>query len=227
MSSLKNTNTNINANVKNANVKNANVKNVNANVNVNVIDLVDNFFKNITTNKLYEPKIKDGIKKCLIILLGILLFFSITTSMFAIQYYNSMTSTSTSTNEQIFKSQISPTSKKSIEFKNKVQNIYYIANINIFSSIISVILCGALLYINYVKKYLKSMLIPIYIFLFIVIGLNIYINIQYNMFLNDCAINNKKFLYLYNYNVASSIFSIPLFILIFILYYFYVFIENN
>ena len=199
------------------------------------MDLVDNFFKNITTNKLYEPKIKDGIKKCLIILLGILVFFSITTSMFAIQYYNSMTSTNTSTNTntntstngQIFKSQISPTSKKSIEFKNKVQNIYYIANINIFSSIISVILCGALLYINYVKKYLKSMLIPIYIFLFIVIGLNIYINIQYNMFLNDCAINNKKFLYLYNYNVASSIFSIPLFILIFILYYFYVFIENN
>jgi hypothetical protein len=131
-------------------------------------------------------------------------------------------------NDKIFKYQISPTSKKYIEFKKNKNNIYYIANINILFSIVSVILCGALLYINYVKKHLKTMLIPIYIFLLIISGLNIYINIQYNMFLSDCAINNKKNnTYLYNYNIISSIISIPLFILIFILYYLYVFIEKN
>ena len=67
MSSLKN-NVNV-TNVKNnvTNVKNNVINEKNNVINekniTNVIDLVDNFLKNMTTNKLYEPKIKDGIRR--------------------------------------------------------------------------------------------------------------------------------------------------------------------
>jgi hypothetical protein len=144
------------------------------------------------------------IKKLILIILIIFVLITISTSILSIQYYDSISSLC-------------------LEFKNYIKFVYICAILNIFLTIICVILCGILLSGNIKKHKYKNISIHVltYIFIFAVGIINAIISYNYLAYLGTCTTNeNFDYHNLYYYNLVSYTACTPISILLIILFYF-------